>query len=86
MSNKMKRYAIVGQSNWREMMTRADGSTYVAVGFRAPPNMQAAKDWPGTRIIERPAEADPPRFWGHGTYAEVNGHMMMVASDFDTSG
>lgn len=82
----MRRYAIVDQHNWRVPKRRPDGSIYYSIGYRPPPTMRDAADWPGTYTVDQPADQPPPRIWGHGTYVEVDGRMLQVAQDFDTSG
>lgn len=83
---KQTQYAIVSQANWHVPRVDKNGRPYTSVGFRAPPSMKEAENWPGTYIVWVKTSEQPPTMWGHGTFAEVDGHMLMVASDFDTSG
>lgn len=82
----LTRYAVVSQHNWKTMKVNNEGRRYTSIGYRAPPSLREAEDWPGTYIVTQGADEPPPRVWGHGTYTEVDGRMTMVASDFDTSG
>ena len=82
----MIRYALVDQHNWRVPKLRPNGTIYYRVKMKPPPSMRDAADWPGTYTIDQPADKDPPRAWGHATYTEVDGRMIQVAQDFDTSG
>lgn len=80
------RYALVNQHNWTVPRRDGDGRLIYQVGYRPPPSMREAESWPGTYIVEQPLADPPPRVWGHGTYAELNGVMTLVTENFDSSG
>ena len=81
-----RKYVLVDQHNWTVPRRRPDGTIYYQTSMRPPPTMRDAESWPGTYIIDQPADLPPPTAWGHATYIELDGRLIQVAQDFDTSG
>jgi hypothetical protein len=81
-------FAIVSQHNWQERKTDGRGREYIAVTHRAPESTAEAREWaaedPNTcRIVEAESPHAP---WGTIAYEEVDGEMVQVAYNVDSSG
>lgn len=84
--DQLTRYVLVSQHNWKTHMILPDGRRTCSLGYRPPPSMDAAPTWPGTRLVTAPVDDPPPLWFGHGTYQDIGGELVLVAADWDTSG